>query len=65
MPGIVIHYEVKVGDKVKEGDGVVVFEAMKMQIVLSTPSAGVVKAINCKPGDKSAKGDILAVITGE
>ena len=65
MPGIVIHYEVKVGDKVKEGDGVVVFEAMKMQIVLSTPSPGVVKAINCKPGDKSAKGDTLAVIAGE
>ena len=65
MPGIVIHYEVKVGDKVKEGDGVVVFEAMKMQIVLSTPSSGVVKAINCKPGDKSAKGDTLALITGE
>ena len=62
MPGIVIHYEVKVGDRVKEGDGVVVFEAMKMQIVLSTPSPGVVKAVNCKPGDKSAKGDTLAVI---
>jgi pyruvate carboxylase subunit B len=65
MPGIVIHYEVKVGDNVKEGDGVVVFEAMKMQIVLSTPSSGVVKAINFKPGDKTAKGDVLATIACE
>jgi pyruvate carboxylase subunit B len=65
MPGIIIHYEVKVGDKVKEGDAVVVFEAMKMQLVLSTPSPGVVKAINRKPGDKTAKGDTLAIIAGE
>jgi len=65
MPGIVIHYEVKPGDEVKEGDGIVVFEAMKMQIVLSTPSPGVVKSVNFKPGDKTAKGDILAVIACE
>jgi len=62
LPGIVIRYEVKVGDQVKEGDPVVIFEAMKMQNVLSSPRDGVVKALNFEPGAKVNKGDILAII---
>lgn len=64
MPGMVVRYEVQVGAKVKAGDPVVVFEAMKMQNVLTAATAGVVKELCLKPGDKASKGDVLAVIGG-
>ncbi|MBI4301498.1 MAG: pyruvate carboxylase subunit B [Chloroflexi bacterium] len=62
MPGMIIRYEVTVGDKVKAGDVVVVVEAMKMQNPLASPSDGVVKTINFSPGSVVAKNDVLAVI---
>ncbi|MDP2953769.1 MAG: biotin/lipoyl-containing protein, partial [Chloroflexota bacterium] len=62
MPGIVIRYEVEVGDRVKAGDAVVIIEAMKMQNSLPSPIDGTVKAINFSPGNSVKKGDVLAVI---
>jgi len=62
MPGIIIGYEVKVGDEVKEGDAVVILEAMKMANTLTAPVSGQVKAINFKSGDRVARNDVLAVI---
>ena len=60
--GTRIAMDVKVGDKVKSGDNVVVLEAMKMAIDLPSTVDGVVKAINFKAGDNVARDDILAVI---
>jgi biotin carboxyl carrier protein len=40
MPGKVVKLLVKVGDEVKEGQGVVVVEAMKMENELKSPKAG-------------------------
>ena len=62
MPGMIIRYEVKVGDKVKAGDVVVILEAMKMQNALPSPVDGTVKAVNFGVGAPVAKNDILAVI---
>ena len=62
MPGMIISYEVKVGDKVKADDVVVILEAMKMANSISTPISGQVKAINFKSGDSVGKDDVLAVI---
>jgi pyruvate carboxylase subunit B len=62
MPGMIISYEVKVGDKVKTDDVVVILEAMKMANSISTPISGQVKAINFKSGDSVGKDDVLAVI---
>jgi pyruvate carboxylase subunit B len=62
MPGIIIRYEVKVGDEVKAGDAVVILEAMKMANALTTPVSGQVKAISFKSGDRVARNDVLAVI---
>jgi len=62
MPGIIIRYEVKIGDEVKAGDAVVILEAMKMANALTTPVSGRVKAINFKNGDRVARNDVLAVI---
>ncbi len=62
MPGMIISYEVKVGDWVKDGDSVVILEAMKMANSLTTPVSGQVKAINFKSGDRVARDDVLAII---
>ncbi|MCK4368621.1 MAG: pyruvate carboxylase subunit B [Dehalococcoidales bacterium] len=62
MPGIIIRYEVKVGDEVKANDVVVILEAMKMANAITTPVGGRVKAINFATGDKVARDDVLAVI---
>lgn len=62
MPGIIIRYEVKEGDKVKAGDNVVVLEAMKMAIDLPAPKDGTVKKLNFKGGDYVARDDLLVVI---
>jgi pyruvate carboxylase subunit B len=62
MPGIIIRYEVKVGEAVKANDVVVILEAMKMANAISTPVGGKVKAINFAAGDKVARDDVLAVI---
>jgi len=62
MPGMIIKYLVEVGQQVKAGDGVVVLEAMKMESVLPAPVDGTVKELRCKPGDRVAKDEVLAVI---
>jgi pyruvate carboxylase subunit B len=62
MPGLIIRYDVKVGDEVKEGDNIAVLEAMKMAIDLPTPVSGRVKAISFKAGDHVARDDVLAII---
>ncbi len=63
MPGTVIRYNVKVGDKVKAGDIVVMLEAMKMENAIPAPATGVIKSINFSAGASVKKGEILAVIS--
>ena len=62
MPGIIVQYEVKVGDEVKADDAIVILEAMKMANVITSPVSGKVKAINFKSGDRVPKDAVLAVI---
>jgi pyruvate carboxylase subunit B len=63
MPGTVIRYTVKVGDKVKAGDIVVMLEAMKMENAIPAPAAGTIKAVNFAAGAAVKKGEILVVIS--
>jgi len=63
MPGTVIRYTVKVGDKVKAGDIVVMLEAMKMENAIPTPAAGTIKAVNFSAGAAVKKGEVLAIIS--
>jgi len=62
MPGMIISYAVKVGDKVATGDLICVLEAMKMQNSLPAPATGVVKTINFEPGASVAKDATILVI---
>ena len=65
IPGTVIQLNVKVGDKVALGDKICLYEAMKMQNIISAPHAGTVRAINVKEGDKLPKGFIMMLIDEE
>jgi pyruvate carboxylase subunit B len=62
MPGMIISYTVKVGDKVATGDLVCVLEAMKMQNSLPAPASGTVMAINFEPGASVAKDAVILII---
>jgi biotin carboxyl carrier protein len=53
---------VKEGDEVKANAGIVLLEAMKMENEIVAPTAGKIKSINFKPGDKVSGGSVLAII---
>lgn len=50
------------GQRVEADQAILVVEAMKMELTVSAPTAGVLKAICCVVGHSVATGDILAVI---
>ena len=62
MPGLIIEVEVKEGDQVKTGQGLLIVEAMKMQNEMNAPSDGVVKKILVEKGQTVNSGDTLIVI---
>ena len=51
MPGTIVAVKVKVGDKVKAGDGVIVIEAMKMENEIQASKTGTVVAVHVTKGD--------------
>lgn len=62
MQGVIIRYKVKKGDKVAEGDAVVVLEAMKMEQNILANKNGTVKEIYIKEGTTVNPGDVLMSI---
>jgi len=59
LPGILIGIKVKVGDRVKVNQDVVVLEAMKMENNITSECDGVVLAINRNIGEAVLQGDVL------
>jgi biotin carboxyl carrier protein len=59
IPGTVSQVLVKVGDHLKAGDDMVIFEAMKMQNRLKTLKDSTVKSVHVKEGDKVTKGFVM------
>jgi 3-methylcrotonyl-CoA carboxylase alpha subunit len=51
MPATVVSIAAGPGAAVAEGDTVIVLEAMKMELPIKAPRAGVVKAVHCAKGD--------------
>jgi biotin carboxyl carrier protein len=62
MTGRVIRVDVKPGDVVKEGDILLVVEAMKMENEITAPITGIVKSVDVAAGARVAEGDRLLVI---
>jgi acetyl/propionyl-CoA carboxylase alpha subunit len=59
MPGLIVRVNVKTGDKVEAGQGVVVMEAMKMENELRAIGPGTVKSIEVASGAAVEKGAVL------
>ena len=51
IPGKVVTVEVKEGDVVKEGQVILILEAMKMQNEIQAPVSGTVTAVHCSEGE--------------
>jgi acetyl-CoA carboxylase biotin carboxyl carrier protein len=59
ITGTVWKIECKVGDKVAEGDTVVILESMKMEMPVEAEDEGTVKEILCEEGQAVNEGDTL------
>ena len=59
MPGKVVSFAVKAGDKVSKGQPLAVMEAMKMEHTIAAPADGVVEELLYAPGDQVMDGDEL------
>ena len=64
MPGSVTQVPVVAGQRVAEGDVLVVVEAMKMEHALRAPREGVVALVHAVVGDQVRLGEILAELEG-
>uniref|UniRef100_A0A182VJ77 Pyruvate carboxylase n=1 Tax=Anopheles merus TaxID=30066 RepID=A0A182VJ77_ANOME len=62
MPGSVIEIKVKVGDHVEKGQPLIVLSAMKMEMVVQSPRAGVVKTLDISNGMKLEGEDLLLTL---
>lgn len=62
MPGTVLGVKVKVGDPVKEGDILVVLEAMKLENHLTAAAAGTVVAVHTSAGESVNPNQLLIEI---
>ncbi|MDH4043534.1 MAG: biotin/lipoyl-binding protein [Gemmatimonadota bacterium] len=65
MPGRVVRLEVEVGSQVRQGQGLVVLEAMKMENELTSGIAGRVTAVHVQAGAAVAKGTVLVEVAAE
>jgi biotin carboxyl carrier protein len=65
LPGAITNVAVRVGDHVRDGDSLVVLEAMKMEHTLRAGGPGTIGAVLCAPGDQVDVGDLLVVVEPE
>jgi biotin carboxyl carrier protein len=59
MPGKIIDVLVEEGSEVKEGEAIIILEAMKMQNEISSHVSGTVKMIAVRKNDSVMKDDVL------
>jgi len=62
IPGKIISVDVKVGDKVKEGDLLCLIESMKMENPIRSPIDGTIVQIGVTVEQIVKAGDIIATI---
>ena len=62
IPGVVAQIDTGVGKTVKQGDTMMILEAMKMLNRIMAPQDGTVKVIRVARGEKVSKGQVLLEI---
>ncbi|MDT0607013.1 acetyl-CoA carboxylase biotin carboxyl carrier protein subunit [Croceitalea rosinachiae] len=55
MPGLILEVSVEEAQEVKEGDQLLILEAMKMENVITSPRDGIIKSITVKQGEAVEK----------
>jgi pyruvate carboxylase subunit B len=63
MPGMIVGHEKQEGDQVKQGETVIILEAMKMENGLPAPTSGTIAKIAFGVGDHVKKNDVLCIIS--
>jgi pyruvate carboxylase len=64
MPGKVSRINVRKGDRVKQGEGLLSLEAMKMEAAVYAPRDATVAEVLVETGSVVAAGDLLVVLEG-
>ena len=59
MPGLVLEVAVKEGQEVKEGERILILEAMKMENSIMIHTTAIIKRIAVTPGQAVDKGQVL------
>ena len=62
MPGTILKVNVAEGQAVKEGDVLLILEAMKMENEIMAPQAGTVKQVLVSKGSSVETGSVMVVI---
>ena len=64
-PAVVLSVNKEKGDSVGRGEPLIVLEAMKMEMIISAPAAGIISSILVSEGEQIAAGQPLALIEDE
>jgi biotin carboxyl carrier protein len=59
MPGLILYIKVQPGQEVKQGDPIMILEAMKMENILKAPGNGVVRAVKVRVRQNVEKNQVL------
>ncbi len=59
IPGLIESIATAVGARVREGDTLMIHEAMKMHNRIKAPHDGTIKAVHVAAGEKVVKGQVL------
>lgn len=59
MPGLVLKLMINAGEEVEEGQPLLILEAMKMENVIKSPTAGTIKSIDVEVGAAVEKKKVL------
>jgi len=62
MPGLVVAIQAEPGTAVVPGQPLIIMEAMKMQMEIRAPHAGVVREVRVSPGQDVAGNDLLVTV---
>ena len=62
MPGLILKIKKNVGEKVEQGESVIILEAMKMENDLKAPTSGIIEEVFVKEGSAVEKGFNLFTI---
>ncbi len=62
MAGRIIRVDVEPGQEVKEGDVLLIIEAMKMENEVTAPASGTVKEVAVAAGARVSEGDLLIIL---